>query len=53
MPKMPHNEHMLELAIVRRAGNDNERALADRMTMANAIVGQMLGSERGDTVSFP
>ena len=28
MPKVPHNEHMLELAIVRRAGNDNERALA-------------------------
>ena len=43
MPKAPHNEHMLELAIVRRADNDNERALADRMTMANAIVGQMLG----------
>ena len=36
MSKAPHNEHMLELAIVRRAGNDNERALADRMTMANA-----------------
>lgn len=47
MPKMPHNEHMLELAIVRRAGNDNERALADRMTMANAIVGQMLGPGAG------
>ena len=30
MPKAPHNEHMLELAIVRRADNDNERALADR-----------------------
>lgn len=43
MPKPPQNEHMLELAIVRRAGNDNEHALADRMTMANAIVGQLLG----------
>ncbi len=47
MPKVPHNEHMLELAIVRRAGNDNERALADRMTMANAIVGQLLGPGAG------
>ena len=41
--KPPHNEHELELALVRRAGNSNSRAQADRMTMANAIVGQMLG----------
>lgn len=41
--KPPHNEHELELAIVRRAGNSNERAKSDRMVMANAIVGQLLG----------
>ena len=41
--KQPHNEHELELAIVRRAGNSNARAVSDRMVMANAIVGQLLG----------
>ena len=47
MPKPPHNEHYLELAIVRRAKNDNGKAMTDRMTMANAIVGQFLGSGTG------
>lgn len=42
MLKPPHNEHELELAIVRRAGNDNAQALSVRTTMANAIVGQFL-----------
>lgn len=41
--KQPHNEHELELAIVRRAGNSNAKAVRDRMVMANAIVGQLLG----------
>ena len=41
--KPPHNEHALELALVRRAGNDNKRANDDRTTMANAIITQMLG----------
>ncbi|MBR4613172.1 MAG: nucleotidyl transferase AbiEii/AbiGii toxin family protein [Kiritimatiellae bacterium] len=43
MNRPPANEHELELAIVRRAGRSNPRALADRITMANAIVGQFLG----------
>ena len=47
MPKPPHNEHYLELAIVRRAKNDNGKAMTDRMTMANAIVGQFLGNGTG------
>jgi len=37
LDKPPHNEHALELALVRRAGNDNKRANDDRTTMANAI----------------
>jgi len=41
--KQPHNEHELELAIVRRAGNSNVKAVSDRMVMATAIVGQLLG----------
>lgn len=43
MNRPPANEHELELAIVRRAGRSNPQALADRITMANAIVGQFLG----------
>ena len=42
MPKPPHNEHELELAIVRKVGNDNAQAVSVRTTMANAIVGQFL-----------
>ena len=41
--KPPRNEHELELALVRRAGNSNKQAKDDRTTMANAIVAQMLG----------
>ena len=41
--KPPRNEHELELALVRRAGNRNKQATDDRTTMANAIVAQMLG----------
>lgn len=43
MNKAPANEHELELAIVRRAGRSNPHALEDRITMANAILGQFLG----------
>ena len=43
LAKPPHNEHELELALVRRAGNSNQKAGTDRATMANAIVAQMLG----------
>lgn len=39
----PRNEHELELAIVRRVGRNNKQAIDDRITMANAIVAQMLG----------
>lgn len=43
--KPPHNEHELELALVRRAGKSNLRAATDRTTMANAIVARMLGED--------
>lgn len=42
MHRPPANEHELELALVRRVGRNNARAIADRITMANAIVGQCL-----------
>lgn len=38
----PHNEHELELRLVRLLGRDNGRMLEIRTTMANAIVGQFL-----------
>ena len=45
--KPPHNEHELELAIVRRAGRSNRQALIDRTVLANGIVGQLLGEGAG------
>ena len=34
LTKPPHNEHEVELALVRRAGNDNQKTGIDRATTA-------------------
>ena len=43
MPKQPHNEHELELALTRLAGS-NLAAVVYRDMMAGVILGQMLPS---------